>query len=179
MDIKRSDFTGRFHRIVQLGNTVYLAGVTARDGDGDVAAQTADVLLQIEELLAKAGASKQGIVTANIWLADIADFAAMNSAWDQWVDKEHAPVRATVESKLARPDLKVEIQVTAISRQTASNVSVARNNWRCTSLGERAVQQNQSWARQSRVRPLARADVVLLGQPAIQPPSTIRLMPVT
>jgi len=115
MEIKRSHFTGRFHRIVEVGNTVYLAGVTARNGEDDVGAQTSDVLLQIDELLAKAGASKRGIVTANIWLANIADFAAMNSAWDQWVDAKHAPVRATVESKLARPDLKVEIQVTAIS----------------------------------------------------------------
>lgn len=115
MDIKRSDFTGRFHRIVHAGNTVYLAGVTARNGEADVAAQTSDVLLQIDALLAKAGAAKRGIVAATIWLADIADFAAMNAAWDQWVDAEHAPVRATVEAKLARPELKVEIQVTAIS----------------------------------------------------------------
>ncbi|MBZ9676307.1 RidA family protein [Mesorhizobium sp. ES1-1] len=114
MTIKRTDFTGRFHRIVEVGGTVYLAGVTARHGGADVGGQTADVLAQIDELLAKAGASKRDVVTANIWLADIGDFAGMNAAWDTWVDKEHAPVRATVESKLARPELKVEIQVQAV-----------------------------------------------------------------
>jgi len=114
MAIKRSDFTGRFHRIVEAGNLIYLAGVTARNAGGEAGAQTADVLTQIDELLAKAGASKRDLVTANIWLADIGDFAAMNSAWDAWVDKEHAPVRATVESRLARPDLRVEIQVQAV-----------------------------------------------------------------
>lgn len=116
MTIKRTDFTGRFHRIVEVGNTVYLAGVTARNAGADVGEQTADVLAQIDALLAKAGASKRDVVTANIWLADIGDFAGMNAAWDAWLDNEHAPVRATVESKLARPDLKVEIQVGAVTQ---------------------------------------------------------------
>jgi enamine deaminase RidA (YjgF/YER057c/UK114 family) len=114
MAIKRTDYAGRFHRIVEAGNTIYLAGVIARDGSVDVGAQTTDVLTQIDELLAKVGADKKNIVTANIWLADMADFAAMNAAWDRWVDAANAPVRATVESKLARPDLKVEIQVQAV-----------------------------------------------------------------
>jgi enamine deaminase RidA (YjgF/YER057c/UK114 family) len=112
--IKRTEFTGRFHRIVEVGDTVYLAGVTARNAEADVSQQTADVLAQIDDLLAKAGASKRDVVTANIWLADIGDFAGMNAAWDNWLDKEHAPVRATVESRLARPDLKIEIQVQAV-----------------------------------------------------------------
>lgn len=114
MSIKRTDFTGRFHRIVEVGDTVYLAGVTARNGGADIGLQTMDVLAQIEELLAKAGASKRDLITANIWLSDIGDFAGMNAAWDAWLDNENAPVRATVEAKLARPDLKVEIQVQAV-----------------------------------------------------------------
>ena len=114
MTIKRTDYAGRFHRIVEAGDTIYLAGVIARDGSVDVGAQTTDVLTQIDELLAKVGAGKKNIVTANIWLADMADFAAMDAAWDRWVDAANAPVRATVESKLARPDLKVEIQVQAV-----------------------------------------------------------------
>jgi enamine deaminase RidA (YjgF/YER057c/UK114 family) len=51
-----------------------------------------------------------------IWLADIADFAEMNAVWDQWVDKAAPPVRATCESRLARPDLKVEILLIAARR---------------------------------------------------------------
>lgn len=91
MVIKRSDFTGRFHRIVEVGDMVYLAGVTARNAGEDAGAQTTDILTQIDDLLAKAGAAKRDIITANIWLADIGDFAAMNLAWDAWLDREHAP----------------------------------------------------------------------------------------
>ena len=49
MAIKRTDFTGRFHRIVEVGDTVYLAGVTARNAGTDVGEQTADVLALIPE----------------------------------------------------------------------------------------------------------------------------------
>jgi enamine deaminase RidA (YjgF/YER057c/UK114 family) len=73
MAIKRSEFTGRFHRIVEAGNVIYLAGVTARNAGEDAGAQTADVLTQIDELLVQAGVSKRDVVSANIWLADIGD----------------------------------------------------------------------------------------------------------
>jgi enamine deaminase RidA (YjgF/YER057c/UK114 family) len=43
----------------------------------------------------------------------MADFAAMNAVWDQWVVPGQTPARATVEAKLATPDYKVEIQVVA------------------------------------------------------------------
>lgn len=111
--IRRQDFAGRFNRVVEAGGFVFLSGVVARDPAGDIGAQTRDVLDQIDGLLAKARASKKDLVSANIWLSDIGMIAQMNEAWDAWLDKEHAPVRATVESKLARPDLLVEIQVQA------------------------------------------------------------------
>jgi enamine deaminase RidA (YjgF/YER057c/UK114 family) len=42
------------------------------------------------------------------------DFAAMNEVWDAWVGADsQTPARATVEARLASPDDKVEIQVTA------------------------------------------------------------------
>ncbi len=113
MTIVRSEWTGRFNRIVEAGGFVFLSGVVARDAAADVAGQTADILSQIEELLGKAGLTKASIVSANIWLANIADISLMNAAWDLWVEPTSAPVRATVESKLARPDLLVEIQVQA------------------------------------------------------------------
>jgi enamine deaminase RidA (YjgF/YER057c/UK114 family) len=111
--IVRTDWTGRFNRIVEAGGFVFLAGVVARNEDADISAQTADVLAQIDELLAKAKATKSDLVAANIWLADIADMGAMNAVWDNWVDPANGPVRATVESKLARPGLRIEIQVKA------------------------------------------------------------------
>ena len=94
------------------GDTVYLAGQVGAPG-ASVADQTRAVLAQIDRLLAEAGTDKSRILAATIWLADIADFAAMNSVWDGWIDPASPPARATGESKLATPEYKVEIIVTA------------------------------------------------------------------
>ena len=79
-----------------------------------VADQTRVVLEQVDRLLALAGTDKTRIVSAQIWLADMADFAEMNAVWDQWVPQGHTPARATGEAKLATPDYKVEVIVTAV-----------------------------------------------------------------
>ena len=50
---------------------------------------------------------------AQIYRADIADFPGMNAVWDAWVVPGHTPPRATVQARLARPEWKVEIVVTA------------------------------------------------------------------
>jgi len=78
-----------------------------------VADQTTDILSQIDALLAEAGTNKENMLTATIWLSDISSFAEMNLVWDAWVPKGNAPARACVESKLAREELLVEIQVSA------------------------------------------------------------------
>jgi enamine deaminase RidA (YjgF/YER057c/UK114 family) len=93
--------------------TVYLSGQIADDGSTDVESQTRDVLRQIDALLAEAGTDKSKLLTATIYLADIGTFAAMNKAWDAWVDPANAPARATVEARLAAPEYLVEIQVVA------------------------------------------------------------------
>ncbi len=107
------DFNGRFSRIVDVGGTVYFSGVLARNA-GEIAEQTRDVLDQIDDLLGKVQLTKSNLVCANIWLADITQVDQMNSVWMQWVDPENAPVRATVESRLARPEALIEIQVQAV-----------------------------------------------------------------
>ena len=94
---------------------VYLAGQVAEDPSGDTETQTRQVLAQIDALLAQAGSDKSRILRAQIYLADIAGFAAMNRAWDAWVVPGNAPSRATVEARLAAPSWKVEIVVTAAS----------------------------------------------------------------
>jgi enamine deaminase RidA (YjgF/YER057c/UK114 family) len=53
------------------------------------------------------------IVDVTIFLADIADYDAMNLAWDAWVPAGHAPARATVQAILAKPEWKVEIKLVA------------------------------------------------------------------
>lgn len=112
-DIKRIESGQRMSQAVIAGNTVWLAGQVAEPGK-PAADQTRAILAQIDSLLKKAGTDKTKIVSAQIWLADMADFAAMNDVWDAWVPQGHAPARATGESKLATPDYKVEIIVTAV-----------------------------------------------------------------
>lgn len=78
-----------------------------------MATQTRDILANVDRLLAEAGSSKSRILQAVIWLASMDDFAEMNAVWDAWVDPANTPARATGESRLATPDFKVEIIITA------------------------------------------------------------------
>ncbi|MBS7554794.1 RidA family protein [Ancylobacter dichloromethanicus] len=111
MSIKRIEVGPRMSQAVIHGSVAYLAGQVAK-GDG-VAAQTEGVLAQIDALLAQAGTDKTKLLTATIYLADIATFAEMNAVWDQWVPAGNTPARATVEAALATPEYKVEIVVQA------------------------------------------------------------------
>jgi enamine deaminase RidA (YjgF/YER057c/UK114 family) len=112
--IKRLHPGQRFSLAVVANGIVHSAGITTRDTKGDVKAQTADILAQIDALLGEAGSSKSKLISANIWLRDISHFALMNEIWDGWIDRANMPVRATVEARLADPALLVEIQVTAL-----------------------------------------------------------------
>jgi enamine deaminase RidA (YjgF/YER057c/UK114 family) len=114
MSIKRFDVGSRMSQAVVHGNTVYTAGQVARNAaGGSVTEQTKDILATIDRLLGEAGSDKSKLLTANIWLADIASFEEMNAVWDAWVTPGSPPCRACVESKLASPQYTVEIMVTA------------------------------------------------------------------
>jgi enamine deaminase RidA (YjgF/YER057c/UK114 family) len=114
MAIRRIHVGPRMSGIVINGNNVHLSGMTAAKREGrSVADQTRDILARIDELLADAGTSKEHLVQVNIWLSDIGAFNEMNAVWDQWVSPGNTPARATVEARLALPDIKVEIQVLA------------------------------------------------------------------
>lgn len=113
-EITRIDVGPRMSGAVIHGNTVYLAGQVALDAQGEsVTAQTKNILDRIDALLAKAGTDKSRLLSANIWLSDIATFAEMNAVWDAWIAGVGAPGRATVEAKLAAPQFTVEIAVIA------------------------------------------------------------------
>jgi enamine deaminase RidA (YjgF/YER057c/UK114 family) len=88
---------------------VHLAGQVARDKEADVETQTADILKQIDDLLAEAGSSKAHLLSVQVFLADAADFDAMNRAWDAWADTANKPTRATVIAQPVDPKWKVEI----------------------------------------------------------------------
>jgi enamine deaminase RidA (YjgF/YER057c/UK114 family) len=112
--IQRIEPGPRMSMAVVHGNTVYLAGQVSRNAGGkSVGEQTKDILSIIDGYLAQAGTDKTKLLTANIWLADIATFNDMNAVWDAWVAPGSTPARATVEAKLASPQYTVEIMVTA------------------------------------------------------------------
>ena len=98
---------------VENGDTVYLAGIVPKNLKNDIKGQTAEVLAEIDRLLAKAGSSKSKLLTANIWVTDIRNRAAMNEVWTAWTDPKNLPVRACIEAKLADPACLVEIMVVA------------------------------------------------------------------
>jgi enamine deaminase RidA (YjgF/YER057c/UK114 family) len=112
-DIKRFDIGARISEMAVYNGVAYLAGQVPEDATQDVTGQTAQVLAAIDALLARAGTDKTRILRAQIFIADLAEFPGMNKAWDAWVPAGNAPPRATVEAKLARPEWKVEIVVTA------------------------------------------------------------------
>jgi enamine deaminase RidA (YjgF/YER057c/UK114 family) len=112
--ITRIETNQRMSRVVIHNGTVYIGGLTAADPSQDIQGQTRSVLEKIDAYLGKAGSDKTKILSAQIWLKDIdRDFAGMNEVWDAWAPEGAAPTRATGESRLARPDLLVEIIITA------------------------------------------------------------------
>src|SRR4051812_29597491 len=112
--IQRIEPGPRMSMAVVHGDTVYVAGQVSRNAPGkSVGEQTKDILSIIDGYLAQAGTDKTKLLTANIWLADIATFSEMNAVWDAWVAPGTTPARATVEAKLASPQYTVEIMVTA------------------------------------------------------------------
>ena len=112
-ELKRFDVGARISEMAVHNGVAYLAGQVPEDGSLDITGQTAQVLAAIDALLARAGTDKTRILRAQVYIADLADFPGMNKAWDAWVPAGNAPPRATVEAKLARPEWKVEIVVTA------------------------------------------------------------------
>lgn len=110
--IERKHTNQRMSQIVIHGNTVYLAGQVG-EPQHDIAQQTRDVLARVDALLEEAGSSREHLLQTTIWLADMADFAAMNAVWDAWVPAGCAPTRACGEAKLADPRLLVEVIVCA------------------------------------------------------------------
>jgi len=111
--IQRINPGKRLSDAVVHGQTIYLAGQVASDPSVDIKAQVRDVLAQIDALLAGLGSSKQRLLSATIYLVDMADFAAMNEVWDAWVPKDNLPARATVQAQLANAAYRIEIQAIA------------------------------------------------------------------
>lgn len=113
--IRRLAEEGRLSGAVVAGGMIWLAGQVADDASLDAEGQTADILVQIDALLAEAGTDKRALVSVTVVLADIADAPAMNRAWDAWLDPAAKPARMTIEAKLVDPRWRVEITGVALA----------------------------------------------------------------
>ena len=117
MDITRHHVGMRMSQISIFNGTIYLAGQIPKQSLGlDMRAQTSEVLGAIDALLAEAGSDKSRILSCQIFLRDMADFAQMNEVWDAWVLPGNTPPRATVQAAMATATCNIEIIVIAAVR---------------------------------------------------------------
>jgi enamine deaminase RidA (YjgF/YER057c/UK114 family) len=111
--VTRFHVSTRYSEMAIHQGVVYLAGQVPSSSFATIQEQTKDVLAQVDSLLQQAGTDKTHLLRVEIFLSDLKDFDGMNEVWDAWVVVGHAPPRATVQAKLANPDWKIEILVTA------------------------------------------------------------------
>ncbi|MBC7148928.1 RidA family protein [Ciceribacter selenitireducens] len=112
MNIERQDVNHRRSRMVKYNGMCFLSGQFS-DSDGDITRQTQETLAKIDDLLERAGTNRSRLLTAQIWLRDMADFADMNKIWDAWIDPENPPTRCCGQVLMADPDMRIEIVVSA------------------------------------------------------------------
>jgi len=113
MNIARHQTNERMSKVVVHNNVAYLCGQVAADANADITQQTQTMLAKVDELLASVSSDTGRMLSATIYLKTMDDFAAMNLVWNAWVPAGHAPARACVQAAMARPELLVEISVTA------------------------------------------------------------------
>ena len=115
LNIKRNNPQPRLAASVGYSNLVFLSGQTPKSNTPDIAQQTREVLEKIDELLAAAGSDKFHILSAQVWIKDITrDFADFNDVWVSWIPEGYSPARAAVQAEMARPEILVEVMVTAV-----------------------------------------------------------------
>jgi enamine deaminase RidA (YjgF/YER057c/UK114 family) len=113
LKIERIGKSGRLSRVVVHERVGYFSGLTADDRQQDVAGQARQIFAKADTFLESIGSNRAALLSATIWLRDIADFDRMNAAWLDWIDRNEPPARATVQAVLGLPDILIEIQFTA------------------------------------------------------------------
>jgi len=116
MNIERQEVKQRMSRIVKHQGVIYLCGQVCKDATKDIREQTATMLEKVDDLLLQAGSDREHMLSATVYIRDMKDFSAMNEVWDAWVPEGHAPARACVEARMARPELLVEVSVVAAEK---------------------------------------------------------------
>jgi 2-iminobutanoate/2-iminopropanoate deaminase len=115
---------GPYSQAVVAGQLLFCSGqipldpATGQMVDGDITAQTRQVLVNVRAILAAAGATFDDVVKTTVYLADMNEFAAMNEVYASFFPAP-APARSTVEAARLPRDARVEIEVVAALRPPA------------------------------------------------------------
>lgn len=100
-------------QIVASNDLIFMSGIHPDTLDGDIKEQMRGALKNVDAALAAMGEDQASIFMIHIWLKDMRYFSAMNAAWNEWADQDNPPARTCVSGELYRPDLLVELVVTA------------------------------------------------------------------
>ncbi len=110
---------GGYSQGIQAGNLIFVAGQVGVDaqgkftGDGGMEAQTRQTIANVAAVLADVGASLADVVSATVYVKDLADYKVFNQVWDECFG-DHKPARVTVRADMVLPPLLVEIQAIAV-----------------------------------------------------------------
>lgn len=112
---------GPFSHAVRDGDRVYLSGQVGQDPAtgklvvGDVAAQAEQAFKNLAAVLAHVGSSLDDVLKVNVYLVDMADFAAMNGVYARQFAQPY-PARTTVAVAALPLGARVELEVVARCR---------------------------------------------------------------
>ena len=114
MSIQRIQPSKRFSEVVIHNNTAYFAGqVPEKTVKQNAYEQTKEVLSLIDKLLAEIGSEKSKILTTQIFLADMADFAAFNAVYEKYFTSK--PARSCVAVKQLPKNVLCEVEAIAVA----------------------------------------------------------------
>jgi 2-iminobutanoate/2-iminopropanoate deaminase len=109
---------GPYSQVVKAGGFLFLAGqipLTSENvmNEGDIAAQTHQVMNNLQAVLEKAGATLNHVVKTTIFLADLNDFEAVNQVYAQYFQEPY-PARSTIQAARLPKGARLEIDAIAI-----------------------------------------------------------------
>lgn len=106
------------HRVVEYGGLIYLGGVVADDFSKDLGGQTEEVCRKIERLLSKYGSDTSRILSATIFITNMANKEQMSKVWVSWLSPDHLPTRATIGVNDLGKNVLIEVILTAAKLET-------------------------------------------------------------
>lgn len=105
---------------MRVDNTIYVSGTLPLNakgelvGEGDITAQTEQVIQNIRDVLETAGSGLDDVVMSGIFLTDMSHYGAMNEVYGKYFG-ENPPARYCVKCELVKPEFLVEIAVVAVA----------------------------------------------------------------